>query len=207
MAASAAREDAGGDPSSPDNAVTIRLDDGTNLVNVFGYTFTRQGDVITIPLAELFGGQRRSILFEVEVPVVREGRLPVAAVSVAYDDVRANGKRIENSAKIDVTVTKNKDQASAGRNKSVEERIEEIRAAAVMTQAADLVRDGRGDEAKKMVREEAGRLRGRASELGGSGRVAQQAEAMDKLEIQFEDDAAAPATIKATKARAYEQVK
>ena len=187
--------------------LTIRLDDGTNLIQVFGYTFTRQGDLVTIPLAELFGGQRRSILFEVEVPVVREGRLPVASVTLGYQDIRAGGKHIESSSKLDITVTRNKDLVDSGKNKSVLERIEEIRAATIMTQAADLVRDGRTEEAKDMVRRESTRLRASGAAMGGSGRVTEQAEALDKLQYDFDDAAAAPATIKATKAKAYELAK
>jgi Ca-activated chloride channel family protein len=188
-------------------SVSIHLDDGVDLVNVYGYTFTRQGDVVTIPLAELFGGQRRSILVEVQLPLIREGRFPVVNVALDYLDVREGGKKTGQNMRIDTQVTRDAKLVEAGRNKIVAERIEEIRAATVMVQAADLLRDGRRDEAKELMKGEAERLRAQGMALGGSTRVNVQVEVLEKLQYDFDDSSLAPATIKATKARAYEQVK
>ena len=188
-------------------SVSIHLDDGVDLVNVYGYTFTRQGDVVTIPLAELFGGQRRSILVEVQLPLIREGRFPVVNVSLDYLDVREDGKKTGQNMRIDTQVTKDAKLVEAGRNKIVAERIEEIRAATVMVQAADLLRDGRREEAKDLMKGEVQRLRVQGKALGGSTRVNVQVEVLEKLQYDFDDSSMAPATIKATKARAYEQAK
>ncbi len=185
-------------------SVVVRLDDGTDLVSVLGYTYTRRGSDVVIPLAEVFAGQRRSVLLELDVATVRAGSFPVATVELQYTDILGGGEPARTSTRLDVTVTRDLGVIEEGRNRRVEERVEELRAAQVMTRAADLVRDGKRTEAQQVVREEAVRLKARAAALGGSGRVQTQAEAVEKLEYEFNDDAAAPATIKATKAKAYE---
>jgi hypothetical protein len=57
------------------------------------------------------------------------------------------------------------------------------------------------------MKDEVQRLRVQGKALGGSTRVNVQVEVLEKLQYDFDDSSMAPATIKATKARAYEQAK
>lgn len=190
--------------------VQIFLEDGVELGSVFGYTFTRKGDTISIPLAEMFGGQKRSILAKVKVPVVREGNVVVGSVTLAYQDVR-NGEK--NTTKVDlaVRVTKDKQLVENGRNRSVEERVEEVQVAQVMTKAADMLKAGRANEAREMLRKQATSTASRAAGMGGSARLGAQVKQLRELDKAFEDaeaePAAAPAMVKDVKARARQQAR
>ncbi len=190
--------------------IELSIDDGAELKQVFGYTFTRKGDVVEIPLAEIFGGQKRSILVEVAVPVVRAGRAPIGKVTLSYDDI-ATEKTVKFSQDLAVTVTKNKDLVEKGRDKAVEERIEEVRVAAVVTRAADLLREGRSGEARKMLRQQMASTGAKAKGMGGSARLEKQVQELEALDADFgaaeEAPAAAPSLIKRAKERAYQQAK
>ena len=184
--------------------VEVRLDDGVDLKQVFGYTFTQRGDLVSIPLSEVFGGQRRSILLAVQVPVVRLGSLRVGDVTLKYSDATAKGAQRTAKTDLFVTVTDNKQTVERNRNRSVEERVGEVEVAAAMTRAADLLKEGRLDAAKKVLRGQMARNAERARRLGGSARLAKQGKELKTLEKSFDGAGAAPAaraaTVKRTKA-------
>lgn len=188
-------------------SVELLLDDGVDLKQVFGYTFRRQGDKVVIPLAELFAGQKRSILIELQVPLVREGKMPIGQAKFRYSDVLANGKETLADAKLTVNVTKNKQLVERTRNRSVEERIGEVQVANAMNTAANLVKEGRFGEAKKVLRRQRSMTMSQSRKMGGSKRLKKQAKDLEKLEVLFNEaeaaPASAPAAIKATKTKGY----
>ena len=173
--------------------VELRLDDGVDLVQVFGYAFSQSGDTLSIPLAEVYAGQRRSILVRVRVPVVREGRHPVGALKLAYTDVQDNEKAVEAALELGVQVTRDKALVEKNRNKTIEERSEEIEVATSMEKAANLLKAGRGDDAKAVLARQAASTRRRARAMGGSARMAGEAAKLDRLQKAFEPSADRPA--------------
>jgi Ca-activated chloride channel family protein len=187
--------------------VELVLDDGVDLKQVFGYTFHRKGEKVIIPLAELFAGQKRSILIELQAPALREGKLALGQVSFRFNDVLAGGKEQLAEAKLDINVTKDKKLVEATRNRSVEERIGEVQVATVMNTAANLVKEGRFGEAKKLIRKQRAMTINQSRGLGGSARLDKQAVELDDLEKLFDRaesaPASAPAAIKATKTKGY----
>ncbi len=195
--------------------IEIALDDGVTLGQVFGYTFTEEHGRVRVPLAELFAGQRRSILLEIKAPLMREGKLKLAKVNFKYVDPFADapaGKNERNVTQaVDVTVTKDAVLVEKTRNRAVEDRVEEVRVATVMTQAADLVKAGKPEEARRLIGGEAMRQEAEGR-TRGSGKMAEQAKTLRKLQVDFDDaaagpPAAAPTLIKAAKQRAYELTK
>lgn len=187
--------------------VELLIEDGVELKQVFGYTFTRQGDKVVIPLAEMFAGQKRGILVALQVPVVREGNAPVGQITLRYSDPVDDGKAHEASIAAVVRVTKDKEIVEKSRNKAVEERVGEVQVATAMNTAANLLRDGDADQAQEVLRGafEANEARiGTMGALGGSARLRKQSESLRRLEGEFDEVKAAPAkaasTIKATKA-------
>ena len=186
--------------------VVVTLEDGVDLDQVFGYSYKRSGDKVRIPLAEMFAGQKRSILLSVRVPTVREGNTIVGNVALTYEDV--SGRGITRSVDMDlaVQVTRDKRLVEKNRNVGVEERLEEVRVANVMTRAADMLKEGRGADARKVLRQEAKRAASRSKDMGGSARVDRQVKQLQKLETDFEEaeamPAAAPSLIKGAKAKA-----
>jgi Ca-activated chloride channel family protein len=190
--------------------VTLFLEDGIELASVFGYTFTRKGDSITIPLAEMFGGQKRSILAKVKVPIMREGRIAVGSVTLSYDDI-ATQKKATSKVDLAVRVTKNKTLVENGRNRGVEERVEEVQVAAVMTKAADMLKSGRAADARKMLRKQATSTAARAKKMGGSARLGAQVKQLEALDDAFgaaeAAPSAAPAMVKDVKEKARQQAR
>jgi Ca-activated chloride channel family protein len=188
--------------------VELLLDDGVDLKQVYGYTFRRDGDKVVIPLAEIFAGQKRSILVELQVPIIREGRLPIGQATVRYNNVLKQGGETVADAKLAVNVTKNKDLVERTRNRSVEERIGEVQVATAMNTAANLLKEGKFGEAKQLLRDQRARTLGRARRMGGSKRLEKQAQELDNLGAIFEEAEAsptsAPAAIKATKSKGYQ---
>jgi Ca-activated chloride channel family protein len=190
--------------------IELNIEDGAELKNVFGYTHARKGDVVSIPLSEIFGGQRRSILVELQIPVARSGRAVLGSVTLIYDDVVRESK-VKTDVALAVQVTSSKDLVDKGRDRSVEERIEEVKVATVVTQAADMLRDGRGNEARRMLQEKLKDTASRSRAMGGSKRLDAQVRQLEQLDQDFEATAEAPAAaprlIKAAKQKAYQQVK
>jgi Ca-activated chloride channel family protein len=187
-----------------DARVELRLDDGIELAQVYGYTFTRMGDVVSIPLAELFAGQKRSIALQVAVPVLREGTLRVGELTVTYTD-RYKGPITETRV-VEVTVTRDPKLVEAGRNRSVDERLVEVQAAAVLNQAANLVKEGRHGDAQQLILENTMNFRGKAAGMGGSGRIQAQIDNLTRTGTVFES-AAAPSAAPAAAAEAVKRAK
>ena len=187
----------------------IAIEDGVDLKQVFGYTFTRQNDKVTIPLAEIFGGQKRSILLEVVVPLAKEGKVTVGQVTLNYDDVSAGLKPKTAQLALGVTVTKNAKLVENNRNRTVEERLGEVQVAQAIEQAADHLKNGRFGEAKRVLRAQQAMTASQRDNLGGSARLDEQVQALKVLVSDFEAAEAAPAaapsraTIKRAKAGAY----
>ncbi len=175
--------------------VTVKLlvEDGVDLEQVFGYTFTRQGDVVSIPLAELFAGQKRSILVALKAPVMRTGAQRLAEVTLEYTDVASEGEARVATLAQSVMVTSNKSLVEKSRNKSVEEKVGEVEVATAINDAANLLRDGEADKAQAVLRGALLSNEGRISAMGGSGRLARQSQALEELQDDFKAAEAAPA--------------
>lgn len=184
--------------------VVVELDDGVDLKQVFGYTFRREGDKVIIPLAEIYAGQKRSILLELGVPVVREGKVLVGKAVVRYIDV-ASKKPTTAFLTLGVAVTKDKTLVENGRNRSVEERIGEVRVASTIHTAAQLLKQGRGKEAQALMRREAKGITKKARAMGGSARLMNQVKVLESMDADFGQAASAPAAaaplVKKAKAR------
>ncbi len=189
-----------------DARVELEIADGAELVQVYGYSFTREGDRVTIPLAELFAGQRRSIAIQLSVPALREGLASVGAASVVYTDPSRLRSTVRVRMPIDVVVTKDAALVEKGRDRSVEERLLEIKAANVLLEAANLVRDGQRDKANVLLITNQHELEKRAEALGGSGRVSVQAENLRRAQVMFEA-AAAPSAAPAAASEAVKKAK
>jgi len=183
--------------------VEVLIEDGIDLKQVFGYTFTRKGDTVSIPLAELFAGQKRAILLALQVPTLREGKMAVSQVTLKYVDVASEGEARKAEVLAEVVVTKDKELVTSTRNKEVEERVGEVQVANAMNTAANLLRDGEADKAEAVLDGAFKANEGRASAMGGSVRLQRQSTRLRKLSQKFRAAKTAPAAaaeaVKSTK--------
>ncbi len=188
-----------------DAKVQLTLDDGSELTSVFGYAYTRIGDKVVVPLAEMFGGQRRSLALQLTVPVIREGTFRVGEVSVTYVDPRLDGVSVSRVVPLTVTVTRDSAQVEAGRDPSVEERLVEIRAAQVLNEAAERARRGDNAGALEFLESNAREIRAQAAS-SGSARMEAQFDNLTRAKGVLEG-AALPSAAPAEPAAAVKQLK
>lgn len=194
--------------------VKLLVEDGVDLDSVFGYTFTREGDEVKIPLAEMFGGQQRSILVAFRAPTVRTGMTRLAKVTLQYEDIASEGELRTAKVPLQVRVTNDKTLVEKNKNNAVEERAVEIRIATAVTEAADLFREGRAGEAEKMLEDMEASVSDSSAGMGGSARLKKRATALRGLKAEFKAaqqpnsaPAAAARAVKKAKAESYQLVK
>jgi Ca-activated chloride channel family protein len=173
--------------------VEVLIEDGVELKQVFGYTSTREGDIVKVPLAEMYAGQKRSILLEFVVPTVREGTVRVGEVTLRYEDAQREGKKVTEHVNMNVRVTREAAKVEKGRDRTVEERVAEVEVAAAMNQAAALLQAGRTKDAQQVLQRESTRLDSEANRLGGSKRLRKRAASIRKMEMEFDSAADEPA--------------
>lgn len=188
-----------------DARVEFTLDDGAEFQRVIGYAYTRSGDKVTVPLAEMFAGQRRSITLHLSVPVVREGPFRVGEVAVSYVDPVQDGVRVVRAVPVSVTVTRDAAQVDAGRDPSVDDRLVEIRAAAVLNEAAERASRGDNAGALQFLNDNAADIRAQA-EGTGSARMEAQVKNLERARGILEGAASAGAA-PAAPAAAVKQLK
>jgi len=143
--------------------------------------------------------------------MLREGHTRIATVTLNYADISANNKLQTSTVELAAEVTRDKALVDAGENKSVIERIEEVRVAKAMTEAADLLKQGRGKEARNVLRAQRKRTKGMVNRVGGSQRLSNQVRQLDNLTDQFRDAEEAPGkaagVVKKVKASARKQAR
>lgn len=125
----------------------IELAPGVELVRVFDRTFRRVGNRIVVPLGAFGGGETKTVLVKVRVPVDQEGQQPVADVEMTYrdhvgdTDGRCNGKLLLAVA----------DGPSSDIDALVEGRVNRSETASVLKEANELFQQGRVADAKKKL--------------------------------------------------------
>jgi len=174
--------------------VEFTLEDGIDLKDLYGYTFTRQDGKVTVALSDIFGGQKRSILMAFEVPCQRAGTQSLSQVTLQFDDVNSGFKSQKALVSVDVAVTKDAALVESTRNRRVEERVGEVQVAQAVEKAADLVKSGNYGEAKRVLQRQRSHTANRAKGMGGSARLQEQIGVLDQLEVEFEAAEEAPAS-------------
>lgn len=122
------------------------LEPGVELLDVFGYTYRREGArQIAIDLPDLYGGQQRKVICKLRVPATREGKVALAQVELGFVDAES-GARESASATASVTVSSDARQVEAGQDRNVLARAEQAQAAKNLNAAMEAY--GRGDTAQ-----------------------------------------------------------
>lgn len=185
----------------------LSLDDGVSVEEVFGYAWNRDGNRTVIRLGDVFAGQRRAVLVKLRVPRSL-GSKPLGDFTVLYDDMTAGGARGSANARANIHVTTDRELVRRHRNDEVDARIGEIELATQMQHAAQMVEEGRFDEARGVLHKAKLKAHTKGESLGraGSGLVG-SAGAVDGLIKELES---APASakqrktfMKRSKGRAY----
>ncbi|MBD90088.1 MAG: hypothetical protein CL940_07110 [Deltaproteobacteria bacterium] len=185
----------------------LALGDGVKVEEVYGYAWNRDGGRTTIRLGDVFAGQRRAILLKLRVPR-NLGEKSLGDFTLLYDDMTDGGERASANARASVEVTSDRKKVRENRNDEVEARIGEIELATQMQNAAQMVQEGRYEEARGILDTAKHKATKKALMLGtkgqGLGRSAGQVDGMIKeLQAAPSSPTKKKAFMKRSKGRAY----
>ena len=136
----------------------LTLEPGVELQEIYGYTYDRSGDTITVNLPDFFGGQDRKIMCKLRIPTGREGKRSVARVELLYRDPNT-GKKLASSSHAMVTVTSEEAQVSQGQDKHVLAKVEQVEAATTINAAMNAYARGDVDRSKALLKAQIMRTR------------------------------------------------
>ncbi len=106
-------------------SVTMTLEPGVELVEVYGYTFEQAGRKVTIRLPDIYGGQQRKIMCKLRVPSSKIGDLSVARVELSFVDVDSE-RELSTATAARVNVTSDLDRVERGKNRDVLVKAEQV---------------------------------------------------------------------------------
>jgi Ca-activated chloride channel family protein len=166
--------------------VEIRIDCGAGIrpLRTLGRSSEIAGQMVITQLNQLYGGQERHLLLEVEVPAHEpDAIVELASVTATFRDLGTN-KQNALRERAQARVTASREEVAEKENKKVVSDFVLLEAAAVNQQAVQLRDEGKVEEARELLKGNIQRL----------GEVAQQvdmpAEAKQQLERFAEDNQA-----------------
>jgi len=146
----------------------LSLNDGVEVEEVYGYAWNRDGNRTVIRLGDVFAGQSRAILVKLRVPR-KDGSKTLGDFTVLYDDMTAGGQRASANARVQIKVTSDRELIRRNRNDEVEARIGEIELATQMQHAAQMVKEGRFEEARGVLHDAKRKAQSKGASLGSAG--------------------------------------
>lgn len=155
---------------------TITLAEGVNLERVYDRSFEREGNRIKVQLGNFSTGDTRTVLMELSVPTGNVGAVPVADISLAYDD-RVLGSAGRCEGKLSVAVKADAD-APAEPDAEVATRVARSKTAATLSEVNELIEQGRVAEAEDKIKAQKSELEAaaaraqRAAPAGKSDKIA-----------------------------------
>lgn len=132
---------------------TITLAEGVELERVYDRSFEREGkNRIKVQLGNFSAGDTRTVLVELKVPTNAEGVVPVADVSLAYDDrVLGGAGRCEGKL---AALVKGDVDAPSETDPQVATRMARSKTAATLLEVNELIEQGRTEEAEAKIKEQ-----------------------------------------------------
>ena len=196
-----------------DAEVAIDLAPGVEVEQVFDRTFRREatanGQRIVIPFGVVAARQEKTALVKLRVPTDRDGKTPVARLSLTYRDLVTRQDRREDGELALVVKSDGSEQHDI--DPFVGDRVERSRTAATLTTANELFERGKFDEATATLHHRAAELHATPTRIAAGPALAadldKQLTAVDDAEKTFAQPTAAPAGGGAGTHAAREQVR
>ncbi|HBA84391.1 MAG TPA: hypothetical protein DCZ95_09890 [Verrucomicrobia bacterium] len=144
--------------------LTIECPEGARPVRIIGRDGLLRDNTVQIQLNQLYGGQEKFALIEVEVPAGRErDRREIAQARVEYDSVFSK-QREAVTAEVYARFSHSEVEVSASGNKKVQMDVVGQQAAESKEQALELLEQGRREEAVNRLKDDRQRLSSYAAE-------------------------------------------
>ncbi len=164
--------------AATDIRITVHCAPGVRPLGSIGRQGTVRGNEVTFEISQLFGGQERFALLELEVPEGREGDVrDLVSVTVDYRDA-LNGTEAQREAQAQISYSGNMEKVQASANVEVARTVVDNRLAEVKREVIALSDAGHNAEAAERLR----KLNRNVSELNSLYRdeaLEQQAQAID----------------------------
>lgn len=154
-------------------SLRIDLSDGVQLIDVFGYSFEKTGNQVSIKLNDIFSEEIKTVLLKLNLPGTTKDEIKVCDVSLQYDDVVIQNKRIKETFQSTIKQTSNPGLVEKGKNPYVHENITLFESARMMDEAITLIDNRNFEQAKKVMDTNINYLQANVS-LKSSKRVKQQ---------------------------------
>lgn len=138
---------------------------GVEIDDVYGYAWSREGDAVVVPLADLAGGDKRKIVVRVKLPTGAAGRTDVLRATFSYDDAQQGGRKSATAA-LGVEITDDAQAAKASADKDVLAKVEHAEAGKAMREAAAAYERGDRQAAQQVIRSQRARTETRARDYG-----------------------------------------
>jgi Ca-activated chloride channel family protein len=166
--------------------VEIECSGGIRPLRIIGRDGRIVGNRVEIRMNQLYGGQEKYALVEVQVPASNPDQtMDLAVARCRYEN--ALTQRVENSsARAQARFTERFVEVRRSANKAVQQEVLENEMAEARDQALDLYNVGQKDEAARELRQRGQQLKERATQLGLDD-LAGQAQALEQDASEFEE--------------------
>ncbi len=167
--------------------VEIECPGGIRPLRIIGREGRIRDNRIEIHMNQLYGGQQKYALVEVEVPAASPGAtIDLAEARCSYENALTSRPE-KSSTRIQARFTGSMAEVREGANKAVQEAVVENEMAVARDRALDLYNQGRKDEAAQALREKSEALKEKNVELGFDD-LAGEAAALEADAVEFEQD-------------------
>lgn len=184
--------------------IVIEIDcpEGVRPLRIIGRDGRIRGNKVEIHLNQLYGGQDKYALIEVQVePGEADQIREIAMANCDYENALTN-RQERSSAQAQVRFSRRQEEVVKSANKPVVEAVVENEMAASRDRALDLYNAGRKDEAVQELKQSSGKLQERSAGLGFAD-LAAEAEALEEDADSFSAPAMPSAVKKEIRSESY----
>lgn len=194
-----------------DLVIELELGRDVGLLEVYGYTYSREGRSVRFNLGNIHSGQERNIRMRLKVPDEKEGEYPLMSSVLTYRDVKDN-KEKKRDKKIAYYVTKSKKKVEKNMNKQVIAEVSSAEAAKTLDEATRYYESGDRDSALSNIKKAVGAIKQLNRTPYRSPKTVEQEEALNNALRSMSaqpsaDSADGKGLIKKFKAESREQLK
>jgi len=143
------------------------------LLDLFGYSFNQDQNIIRVKLNDIFSEERKSILIKFEFPTNRDNEVKIGDVLLTYDDVVLSNRRITEKFTTSITLTEKEDLIRKHKNSTVQENIALFESTKLLDEAMTFIDHREYDKAEESIQKNLSLLQSNIN-YNSSKRVKQQ---------------------------------
>ncbi|MEE9213968.1 MAG: VWA domain-containing protein [Thermodesulfobacteriota bacterium] len=142
-----------------DPVLNISLPSNIKLEEIYGYTYTRYGNVVKIKMGDIFSGQERNILVRLRVPASKLGEQKLADIYLEFIEI-GNEQSAKLAKQLNYIVSNDSNLVSENENNEVSTREVSLKAAKSLYDAATYYEKGEHKHALSTLNSALGKIRG-----------------------------------------------